>query len=105
MWNEVRKVDGAIYPISAPKPVIDYYRWAGHETLIDPRWSLQRAFVSRKYYKAIFFGMMDMALNNAYVIYRDNKVNQGLHMPKREEFFELLQMQLLHHVTSDTFAS
>lgn len=86
--------------MSAPQCVVDYQRWMGgvdvHDQLRLQRYSLQLSFVFRKYYKSIFLGLLDIALVNAYIVWKANARQQGLPVPAHDQFLLALQQQLLH---------
>lgn len=59
---------------------------------------LQRAMKMKKYYHTIFLGLVDMALTNAYIIYRRIQGNlaPGKAPPTHAEFQRLMQTALLN---------
>ena len=85
--------------VPAPSCVVDYQRWMGgvdiHDQLRLQRYSIQLAFVFKKYYKSIFLGLVDIALVNAYIVWKMYAKTQGLPVPAHDMFLEKLQTQLL----------
>jgi hypothetical protein len=90
---------GAKVQVPAPRCVVDYQRWMGgvdiHDQLRLQRYSIQLSVVFRKYYKSIFLGLLDIALVNAYIVWKAHAQEQGLPVPKHHKFLETLQHQLL----------
>uniref|UniRef100_H3GUK0 PiggyBac transposable element-derived protein domain-containing protein n=1 Tax=Phytophthora ramorum TaxID=164328 RepID=H3GUK0_PHYRM len=88
-----------------PELVRDYHRWMGgvdvHDQLQMQRYSVQLSYKTRKYYKTFFLGLFDMALVNAFIVFRhhkklnDNRPQGKKRSPKRYAFFEVLLEQLL----------
>jgi len=80
--------------VPAPKLVKDYHRWMGgvdvHDQLRLQRYSLQLAFVFKKYYKALFLSLVDMAIVNAYIVHKTHMQKQGKAVMAREEFLAVL---------------
>lgn len=69
-----REKDGSITRVDCPKLVEDYHKGMGgvdvHNQRRLLRYSLQKAVCYRKYYKALFLGLVDMAIINGYVVHR-----------------------------------
>lgn len=74
-----------------------------HDQLRLQRYSLQLSLVLKKYYKALFIGLVDMALVSAFIVHRANAQRQGQATPRRDTFLETLHAQLLE-VTEKDFA-
>lgn len=55
-----------------------------------------------RYYKTIFLGLIDMALVSMYIVFKAHAKQQGRPTPRRDEFYETLQAQLLS-VTAEDF--
>ena len=93
-----RNRDGSVYHVPCPKPMLDYHRWMGgvdiHDQLRLQRYSIQLAIRFKKYCKSIFLGLVDMALVNAFIIYRFRKTKEK-QRTSRDEFLSTLQNQLL----------
>ncbi|KAE9030526.1 hypothetical protein PF005_g814 [Phytophthora fragariae] len=55
----------------------DYHRWMSgvdiHDQLRLQRYSLQQSVRFRKFYKTVFLGLVDMAMVNAFIVYRAYK--------------------------------
>ncbi|EGZ18033.1 hypothetical protein PHYSODRAFT_410165, partial [Phytophthora sojae] len=68
-----------------------------HDQLRLQRYSIQRTMKMRKYYLTIFLGLVDMALVNAYIIYRRVQAERapGKAPPTHAEFMRLMQTALL----------
>uniref|UniRef100_H3H9U0 PiggyBac transposable element-derived protein domain-containing protein n=1 Tax=Phytophthora ramorum TaxID=164328 RepID=H3H9U0_PHYRM len=72
-----------------------------HDQLRMQRYSVQLSYKTRKYYKTLFLGLFDMALMNAFIVFRHHKkLNDNLPQgkkrpPKHYAFFEALLEQLL----------
>jgi hypothetical protein len=101
----VRRVHREMQPVPAPELVRDYHRWMGgvdvHDQLRMQRYSVQLSYKTRKYYKTLFLGLFDMALVNAFIVFRhhkklnDNRPQGKKRPPKHYAFFEALLEQLL----------
>jgi hypothetical protein len=100
-YNEVeRRIRGGEkLKVPCPQMVVDYQRYMGgvdiHDQLRLQRYSVQMAFVFKKYYKSIFLGFLDIALVNAYIVWKIYAKQQGLPTPPHDVFLESLQKQLL----------
>uniref|UniRef100_H3HA93 PiggyBac transposable element-derived protein domain-containing protein n=1 Tax=Phytophthora ramorum TaxID=164328 RepID=H3HA93_PHYRM len=83
----------------------DYQRWMGgvdiHDQLRLQRYSLQMAVVFRKYYKTIFLGLVDMAIMNAYIVYREAQKQRGEPPADHAKFLRVLQGQMLELTPAD----
>jgi hypothetical protein len=95
----VRRVDGEMQTVPALVLVRDYHRWMGgvdvHDLLRMQRYSVQLCYKTRKYYKTLFLGLLDMALINTFIVFRHHlKVNKKRPL-KHFAFFEMLIDQLL----------
>jgi hypothetical protein len=76
----VHRVDGEMQAVPSPELVRDYHRWMGgvnvHAQLRMQRYSVQLCYKTRKYYKTLFLGLLDMALVNAFIVFcHHRKVN------------------------------
>jgi hypothetical protein len=91
--------------VPCPQMVVDYQRYMGgvdiHDQLRLQRYSVQMAFVFKKYYKSIFLGLLDIALVNSYIVWRVLAKQQGLPLPAHDVFLETLQKQLLSLTDDD----
>jgi hypothetical protein len=85
----------------------DYHRWMGgvdvHDQLRLQRYSLQLAVTFRKYYKTVFLGLVDMAVVNAFIVFREAQDQRGEKRTDHSMFLKLLQPQMLD-LTADDFA-
>ncbi|KAG3114261.1 hypothetical protein PI125_g6613 [Phytophthora idaei] len=86
-------------PVPAPELVRDYHRWMGGADVNDQprmqRYSVQLSYKTRKYYKTLSLGLLDMTFVNAYIVYRHHRKTNGKSPPKHFAFFEELMEQLL----------
>lgn len=73
-----------------------------HDQLRLQRYSVQLAFVFRKYYKSLWLGLVDLALVNAYILAKLYAKAQGLPVPSHSDFLETLHGQLLE-MTEESF--
>ncbi|KAG3112963.1 hypothetical protein PI125_g7749 [Phytophthora idaei] len=94
--------------LQAPELVRDYHRYMGgvdvHDQLRMQRYSVQLSYKTRKYYETLFLCLVDMALVNAFIVFRHNKKVHGERPPKHYAFFETLMEQLMV-VDAETFES
>ncbi|KAE9175133.1 hypothetical protein PF004_g26476 [Phytophthora fragariae] len=93
------RVECVMRPVPAPELVRDYHRWMGgvdiHDQLRMQRYSIQGGYKSRKYYKTLFLGLLDMALVNAFIVFRHHRNVNNQRPAKHFAFFETLVEQLL----------
>ncbi|KAE9047241.1 hypothetical protein PR003_g1172 [Phytophthora rubi] len=111
--NHMRRVHGEMQPVPAPELVRDYHRWMGgvdvHDQLRMQRYSIQLSYKTRKYYKTLFLGLLDMALVNAFIVFRhhkklnDERPSSQKRPPKHYAFFETLMVQLLAVDPAETY--
>jgi hypothetical protein len=66
-----------------------------HDQLRLQRFSIQLAFRFQKYYKSLFFGLVDLALVNAYIVYREATKKKGETPMLRRDFMVELHKTLL----------
>ncbi|OWY98329.1 hypothetical protein PHMEG_00030930 [Phytophthora megakarya] len=105
LLEPTEKLHGEKQPIPAPELVRDYHRAMGgvdvHDQLRMQRYSVQQCYNTRKYYKTLFLGLFDMALVNAFIVFRlyknlhDNRPNAKKRPAMHYAFFETLMVQLL----------
>ncbi|POM60492.1 hypothetical protein PHPALM_30654 [Phytophthora palmivora] len=83
----------------------DYHRWMGgvdiHDQLRLQRYLLQLAVVFRKYYKTIVLGLVDIAVVNAYIVYREARKQRDDPPADHAKFLRLPQAQMLELTASD----
>ncbi|KAG2816957.1 hypothetical protein PC129_g15750 [Phytophthora cactorum] len=83
----------------------NYHRWMVgvdlHDQLRLQCYSLQLSVRFRKYYRAIFLGLVDMAIVNAYIIYREAQRQHGNPPADHAGFLQILQTQLLQTTGAD----
>ncbi|KAG2959752.1 hypothetical protein PC118_g22862 [Phytophthora cactorum] len=91
--------------VPCPSMMRNYQRWMGgvaiHDQLRRQRYSLHMAMVFRKYYKTIFLGLVDMAIVNAYTVYRETQKRNGRPSAGHAEFLRVLQAQMLELSAAD----
>ncbi|ETL41479.1 hypothetical protein L916_07558 [Phytophthora nicotianae] len=103
---ERRLPGGKKMVVPCPSMMRDYQRWMGgvdiHDQLRLQRYSVQLSVVFRKYYKTIFLGLVDMAIANAFIIFREaRKVNIGEGSADHAKFMRMPQAQMLELKDSD----
>jgi hypothetical protein len=95
-------------PLPAPKLIRHYHRWMGgvdvNDQLRMQRYSVQLSYKTRKYYKTFFLGLFDMALVNAFIVFRYHKKVNNQRPAKHFAFFEELMEQLLAIDFEDAFS-
>ncbi|ETP51821.1 hypothetical protein F442_03106 [Phytophthora nicotianae P10297] len=68
------RVDGELRPVPAPELIRDYHRWMGdvgvHDQLRMQHYSVQLSYKSRKYYRILVLGLLDMALVKVFIVHR-----------------------------------
>ncbi|GMF49334.1 unnamed protein product [Phytophthora fragariaefolia] len=83
----------------------DYHRWMGgvniHDQLHLQRYLLQLAVVFRKYYKTIFLRLVDIAIVNANIVYREARKQRVEPPVDHAKFLHLLQARMLELPASD----
>ncbi|KAE9341411.1 hypothetical protein PR003_g10004 [Phytophthora rubi] len=91
--------------IPCPSAMRDYHRWMGgvdiHDQLRLQRYSLQLAVRCRKYYKTIFLGLVDIAIVNCFIVYREAQKKRGETPADHATFLQVLQTQLLQVTAGD----
>ncbi|POM73266.1 Hypothetical protein PHPALM_9902 [Phytophthora palmivora] len=104
----MRRIHGEMKPIPAPELVRDYHRWMGgvdvHDQLRMQRYSVQLSYKTRKYYRTLFFGLFDMAVVNAFIVFRHFRKVNDKHPPRHFAFMETLMEQLLAIDSTEAFA-
>ncbi|POM75457.1 Hypothetical protein PHPALM_7442 [Phytophthora palmivora] len=66
-----------------------------HDQLRMQRYSIQLAYKPKKYYRSLFFGLVDMAMVNAFIVHRYHMKTTGQKPPAHCKFMETLHEQLL----------
>ncbi|KAE8958506.1 hypothetical protein PR001_g31031, partial [Phytophthora rubi] len=93
--------------VPCPSVMRDYHRWMGgvdiHDQLRLQRYSLQQQTKCKKYYKAIFWGLVDVAVVNAYIVFREAQKKRGAKLATHAEFLTQLQAQMLE-LSEEDFA-
>ncbi|KAG2882222.1 hypothetical protein PC129_g18098 [Phytophthora cactorum] len=69
----------------------------------DAAYSLQLQTTCKKYYRAVFLGLVDMAVVNAYIVYREARTKRRANSITHAEFLTQLQAQILE-LTEEDFA-
>ena len=94
--------------VPCPKVIKDYHNWMGgadvHDQLRLQRYSIQTAIRFRKYYKTLFFGLVDMAIVNGFITHKAHMKRIGKKPMKRAVYMALLHNQLLQ-VKAEDFQS
>jgi hypothetical protein len=100
-----KRKHGAPELVSAPQIVQDYHKWMGgadvNNQLRLMRYAIQLSLRFRKYYKTLFFGLVDMAITNAFITHREAFRLMGKQPMRRADFMTLLQNQLLQVKAED----
>ncbi|ETN20482.1 hypothetical protein PPTG_03478 [Phytophthora nicotianae INRA-310] len=102
-----RREGSAVVDVPAPRLVKEYQDGMGgadvHDQLRLQRYSIQGAMKMRKYYHTIFLGLVDMALINAFIIFRRVQGDRttGPAQPTHAHFMRVMQMSLLAVGASD----
>uniref|UniRef100_H3H417 PiggyBac transposable element-derived protein domain-containing protein n=1 Tax=Phytophthora ramorum TaxID=164328 RepID=H3H417_PHYRM len=103
----IRRIHGEEQPVPAPELVRDYHRWMGgvdvNDQLRMQRYSVQLCYKTRKYYKTLFLGLFDMALVNAFIVFRYYKKVNNKRPAKHFAFFEEVMEQLLAVDSTEAF--
>ncbi|KAE9271849.1 hypothetical protein PR003_g30388, partial [Phytophthora rubi] len=76
-----------------------------HDQLRMQRYSIQGCYKSRKYYKTLFLGLLDMALVNAFIVFRHHRNVNNQRPAKHFAFFETLMEQLLAIDSPEAYAT
>lgn len=95
-----REKDGSQHEVPCPKFVKDYQRLMGgvdiHDQLRLQRYSLQLAARCQKYYASLFWGLVDMAIVNSYIVYKElHKRRNAKPKLSHAQFKKVLHLQLL----------
>ncbi|EGZ04376.1 hypothetical protein PHYSODRAFT_536540, partial [Phytophthora sojae] len=79
--------------------VRDYHQWMGgvdiHDQLRLQPYSLQGQTSCKKYYKSIFLRLVDVAIVNAYIVFREAAKRMDLKPASHAELLLELHAQLL----------
>ena len=99
-----REKNGSSVDVSCPQFVADYNKYMNgvdaHDQLRLQRYSVQRSLRWKKYYKTLFFGLVDMALVNAYIVHCQYCKSIG-EKPMSHPNFRLALHEQLINLTSD----
>lgn len=94
-----RKGDGVSLEVACPELVRIYNKGMGgvdqHDQLRLHRYSIQKALRHRSYYKNLFFGIVDMALVNGFIIHKLVMKEQGKPVPTHADYLARLHVELL----------
>lgn len=100
-----REKNGASAQVSCPQFIEDYNTYMNgvdaHDQLRLQRYSVQRAIRQKKYYKSLFLGLVDMALVNSFVVYREYCRFTDRRPLSQAKFRTLLQQEMLQLGASD----
>ena len=101
----MRRNGGPLEETSCPSAVRDYHKWMGgvdiHNQLRLQRYSIQMSVKFLKYYKTVFFGLVDLAVTNAYITYKWHAKKQRQPAVSRVNFMTVLHKQLLQMKAAD----
>ena len=112
-----KEKDGSWTTVPCPELIELYNHAMGgvdqHDQLRLHRYSIQTRTRFRKYYKAIFLAVVDMAMVNGYIIHRHSCRSKGTRAPTHAEYLEQLHEQLLalnhsdfeHHPLAENLAT
>ncbi|POM58673.1 Hypothetical protein PHPALM_36648 [Phytophthora palmivora] len=91
--------------VPCPSMMRDYHRWMGgvdvHDQLRLRRYSLLQQTKCKKYYKAVFMGLVDVAIVNAYIVNREVQKRRSAKLDTHAEFLTRLQAQMLELTEAD----
>jgi hypothetical protein len=100
-----KEKDGSSREVGCPEFVAAYNNYMNgvdaHDQLRLQRYSVQRALRAKKYYMTLFFGLIDMALVNAYIVHCQYCKNTGEKPLSHAKFRVLLHEQLISASESD----
>ena len=103
VWRKEK--DGSSVEVKCPQFVADYNKYMNgvdaHDQLRLQRYSVQRSLRAKKYYKSLFFGLLDMALVNAYVVHCQYCKSLTEPPMSHAQFCTVLHEQLLNLHESD----
>lgn len=101
----MRRNGGPLEETPCPSAVRDYHKWMGgvdiHNQLRLQRYSIQMSVKFLKYYKTVFFGLVDLAVTNAYITFKWHAKKQGKPAMVRADFMTVLHKQLLQMKAED----
>ncbi|ETN20357.1 hypothetical protein PPTG_21279 [Phytophthora nicotianae INRA-310] len=104
-----RERDGSISQVACPRLVRDYHEAIGgvdlHDQLRLQRYSIQRSIRMRKYYKAFFLGLVDIAMINAFIVHKIAMKKKNQAMPTHAAFLRRLHVDMLNQTSEDFNAS
>lgn len=76
--------------------------WADiHDQLPRQRYAVQLALRLTKYDKTLFFGLVDMALVNAYIVYKELGKTKGKILLSHVQLLKALHLQLVQLTDAD----
>ncbi|ETN02644.1 hypothetical protein PPTG_16248 [Phytophthora nicotianae INRA-310] len=97
--RRTRGSKGKRQAVPCPSTVRDYHRWMGgvdiHDQLRLLRYSLQLQTWCKKYYKTIFMGLIDVAIVNAYIVFREAQKRFDARPISHAEFLLKLHANML----------
>ncbi|OWZ11640.1 hypothetical protein PHMEG_00015314 [Phytophthora megakarya] len=86
-------------PIPCPSMICDYHNWMGgvdvHDQLRLQCYSIQMQTWCKKYYKSIFMGLVDAAVVNAYIVFKEAQKRNGGKPSTHAEFLLELHSEML----------
>ncbi|OWZ11267.1 hypothetical protein PHMEG_00015732 [Phytophthora megakarya] len=88
--RRTRNTGGRQHVIPCPAMGRDYHRWMGgvdvHDQLRLQRYSIQLQTWCKKNYKIIFLGLVDVAIVNAYIVFKEAREGNGEKHVSHAEF-------------------
>ncbi|KAK1947367.1 PiggyBac transposable element-derived protein 4 [Phytophthora citrophthora] len=88
--RRTRGTGGRRHVVPCPAMVRDYYRWMGgvdiHDQFRLQQYSLQLQTWCKKYYKAIVIRLVEVAIVNAYIVFREAQKRMNLKQASHAEF-------------------
>jgi hypothetical protein len=86
------------HEVACPRVIKDYHKFMGgvdvHDQLRLQRYSLQRSYKFTKYYKALFLGLVDLAIVNAYIVHKAYHARIGTKPLRHVQFLKQLHIDL-----------
>jgi hypothetical protein len=100
-----KEKDGSSVDVSCPEFVADYNKYMNgvdaHDQLRLQRYSVQRSLRAKKYYMTLFFGLIDMALVNMYIVHCQYCKSVGEKPLSHAKFRAQLHHQLISRTEED----
>ncbi|KAE8877571.1 hypothetical protein PF007_g25822 [Phytophthora fragariae] len=85
--------------IACPKVIKAYHCFMGevdvHDQLRLQRYSVQRCITYRKYYRSLFWGLVDLAITNAFIVHRAYCKKKKIKAMTHVHFMHKLHLQFI----------